>query len=86
MVIHCYIADTKAAKKYKQKSNDAQEKNDPEAKNDTEVKAVNGGSQTKLENAEKEADPKKSANIDDMKSGTTMMSTSNDMFSRQDFY
>jgi hypothetical protein len=74
--------------KYKQKSNDAQEKNDPEGKNDLEVKAVNGGSQTKLENAEKEADPKKSANIDDneMKSGTTMMSTSNDMFSRQDFY
>ena len=57
-------------------------------KNDPEVKANNGGSQANFENAEKQADPKQSANIDEnmMKSGSTMMSTSNEMFSRQDCY
>ena len=53
-------------------------------KNDPEVRANNGGSQANFENAEKQADPKQSANIDEnmMKSGSTMMSTSNEMFSR----
>ena len=75
-------------KKDKQKPDEVEEKNGPEVKNDSEVKANNGGSQAKLENPEKQADAKQSVNFEDkmMKSGTTMMSTSNDMFSRQDFY
>ena len=75
-------------KKDKQKPDEVEEKNGPEVKNDPEVKANNGGSQANFENAEKQADPKQSANIDEnmMKSGSTMMSTSNEMFSRQDCY
>ena len=75
-------------KKDKQKPDEVEEKNGPEVKNDPEVRANNGGSQANFENAEKQADPKQSANIDEnmMKSGSTMMSTSNEMFSRQDCY